>query len=312
VAYRLQSTESVREGLRRCAREQIDRAIDELTDGVKADPVAAVHDARKAFKKARSVLRLGVGTIRPRERRRVNAGLRQAGQVLSAPRDAEVMIQAVDALADRFAGRVPKATFDAIHARLDEQAAGARSRLTDSGLAGEVAEELESIRQRTAELPLRRGGWRAIEPGLIRGYRRGRRALELARAEPTAKNLHEWRKRAKDLWYHLRLLTPTSPGIVGGHADEAHRLSDVLGDDHDLAVLAQTLASLTNEIAADLDPVLALIVHRRHELQHEVLLLGDRLYAERPRAFARRIHRYWKAWRAGARAAQAHRPVAVA
>jgi hypothetical protein len=84
VAYRLQSTESVREGLRCCAREQIDRAIDELTDGVKADRVVAVHDARKALKKARSVLRLGAGTMRPGERRRVNAGLRQAGQVLSA------------------------------------------------------------------------------------------------------------------------------------------------------------------------------------------------------------------------------------
>ena len=52
---------------------------------------------------------------------------------------------------------------------------------------------------------LRRENWKALEPGLDRGYRRGRHAFERARTKPTVDNLHEWRKRAKDLWYALRL-----------------------------------------------------------------------------------------------------------
>ena len=107
MAYKLQAVETVRDGLRRCAREQLDRAIEELTTRAHEDPVEAVHDARKALKKARSLLRLSRGTIDSGERRRENAALRKAGRTLSAARDAEVKVQAVDELSQRFAGRLP-------------------------------------------------------------------------------------------------------------------------------------------------------------------------------------------------------------
>jgi hypothetical protein len=85
---------------------------------------------------------------------------------------------------------------------------------------------------------------------------------------------------------------------VGGQADEAHRLSDLLGDDHDLALLATTVAGDESEIKADVDPVIALIEHRRGQLQTEAFFLGERLFAERPSAFRRRMRVYWRAWRA--------------
>jgi hypothetical protein len=50
--------------------------------------------------------------------------------------------------------------------------------------------------------------------------------------------LHEWRKRAKDLWYHHRLLKDAWPGPVKAFADEADQLGKLLGDDHDLATLS--------------------------------------------------------------------------
>jgi hypothetical protein len=220
------------------------------------------------------------------------------------------MIQALDDLSVRFAGQVPQSTFTAIRKQLTPERA--RASLLGSGLAGEVAEELKAVRGRIDEWHSRRGGWRAIESGLDRSYRRGRAGLEHAAADPTVENLHEWRKRTKDLWYHLRLLTSTAPGIVGGQAKDAHRLGDLLGDDHDLAVLRDRLQETADAITADLDPVFGLIDHRREQLQEEALLLGRRLYAEKPSAFSRRLHRYWKAWRREAQAAAAPRPTAPA
>jgi hypothetical protein len=152
MAYRLADGESAEVALKRCAGEQLDRAIAELTDGVKTDPVRAVHETRKALKKERSLL--------------------------------------------------------------------------------------------------------------------------------------------------LRLLEPISPGTMHGHAQEAHRLSDLLGDDHDLAVLRASLVASGAALPVDLDSVIMLIDHRREQLQAEATLVGTRLYAEKPKAFRRRIHRYWKAWRA--------------
>ncbi len=46
--------------------------------------------------------------------------------------------------------------------------------------------------------------------------------------------MHEWRKRVKDLWYHVTLLQDAWRPVMSALADEAHELSDRLGDEHDL------------------------------------------------------------------------------
>ncbi len=117
MPYRLQPGESVPGALRRSGREQLENAIGELTDGVKVDVVKAVHDARKALKKERSLLRLGRGTPPAAERRHENDALRDAARGLGAARDADVALDALDGLADRYAGQLPKATFDAVRRR---------------------------------------------------------------------------------------------------------------------------------------------------------------------------------------------------
>lgn len=312
MPYRFEADETVEETFRRCALEQLDEAVEELTEGVKADPVVAVHTARKALKKERSLLRLGAGSLDPAERGRSNRALREAGRKLSGVRDADVMIQALDDISERFAGQVPKQTFSTIRKSLTAQRNVTRRRLTNSKLTGEVAELLKPVRLATGDSRLRRDGWSAIDAGLVRGYQRGRKAYERSSRGATVENLHEWRKRAKDLWYHLRLLEPIAPQTMKGHAKDAHLLTDLLGDDHDLAVLRQSLVESGAEIPVDLAPVLALIDLRREQLQQEALFLGARLYAESPKTFRRRLRRYWKAWRAETRAAEAQQPVRIA
>jgi CHAD domain-containing protein len=308
MPYRLRQDEDVRAGLRRCAREQLETAVDELTNRVKDDPVSAVHEARKSLKKSRSLLRLARATIGSDERRRLNSALRNAGRELSSARDAEVMLDAVDDLAKRFAGHVPQKSFNAIRRHLEAEREPARQRLLDSGVTEQVSDELRLILAAIDDWPLRRGGWKALEPGLLRSYRDGRRTFATAREEPTVENLHEWRKRAKDHWYHLRILKSLSPGIIGGHADEADKLADLLGDDHDLAVLRETLQSSAGALPVDLDDVIELLDRRRDGLEARAFEIGERLYAERPKAFSRRLHRYWKSSRSRSHA----RPVALA
>jgi hypothetical protein len=54
----------------------------------------------------------------------------------------------------------------------------------------------------------------------------------------------------------------------------------------------------------DLTPLHGVIEHRSAELRSQTFGLGERLYAERPKSFAKRMHRYWRAWR-GSLTAQA-------
>ncbi len=311
MPYRLQNAETVRDGVRRVGREQLDAAITELTAGVSADPVKAVRGARKALKKERSLLRLGRGGLSKDRRRREAGALRDVARRLGGIRDSDVMVQSLGDLADRFAGQVPAETFAAIRAHLVGQT-GATRRPPNSQRISDAVQELTSARRRSEDWRLRGSGWSVVGDGLVLSYRRGRNAFEVARVLPTPENLHEWRKRAKDMWYHLRLLRPLSPRVLRGQAQDAHRLSDLLGDDHDLAVLRDVLHRIDGEIPADVDPVIGLIEHRRDQLQSEAFFLGARLYAERPKAFRRRMHAYWKTWRAETKAVDSRRPAELA
>ncbi|HEY6396163.1 MAG TPA: CHAD domain-containing protein [Solirubrobacteraceae bacterium] len=312
MSYRLREDESTRDGLRRCTREELESAIHDLTERVQGDPVEGVHEARKSLKKLRSLLRLARGSMPASERRRENSALRDAGRRLSLARDADVKIQALEGIAERFAGQFPRTSVDAIRARLAQERQVARLELTASELPAAVAEELKAALSRVDGWRLRSGGWKAIGLGLRRGYGDGQKAYLTARKKPTVTNLHEWRKRAKDLWYHLRLLEQTAPHTVRAHAQDAHLLTELLGDDHDLAVLHESLLAGRGQVPVDTAPVLAAIEHRREALQEEAFFLGQRIYAESPQAFTKRIRAYWKSWLAQSRAAAAHVPAELA
>ena len=78
-------------------------------------------------------------------------------------------------------------------------------------------------------------------------------------------------------------------------AKEAKKLSKLLGTDHDLAVLADQLRTdptLTDAPETDRDVLLDMIATRREELLERIRELGRRVYAERPKAFAKRQGRY--------------------
>lgn len=295
MAYRLEVEETIPDGFSRCAVEELDRAIGELTDGMATDPVEAVHEARKALKMERSLLRLGRAGLKKSQRRRENAALRDAARGLSGTRDADVMIEALDGIAQRYVGQVPEATFTAVRGRLEAQRDRERELTQVAGATDAVVGQLRAVRERAEHWRLSKAGWDVLEEGLRHGYRRGDNAFAKARKRPTVENLHEWRKRAKDLWYHLRLLQPVAPAILDGYIEEAHELSNLLGDDHDLAVLRPTIAAMAAEVPADLAPVLALIDHRRGELEQHAFTIGRRIYAESAGALGRRLRRYWKA-----------------
>jgi CHAD domain-containing protein len=299
MAYRLSDGESPARGLRRCAREELDNAIEQLTEGVSSDPITGVHEARKSLKKERALLRLVRGEIGDGTYRAENGALRDAARRLSGLRDAQVGLLTLDRLAEPAAGQVPLETMERLRAALAGDGDG---RAPDGlpALAAAVAVELTDVRARVKSWRLERDDWALVSGGLRRAYERGVAALGDVEADPTVEHLHEWRKRVKDLWYHTRLLQPVWPEIMDGQAEQAHVLSELLGDDHDLAVLRERLVSdpaLAGGVPGELDPLIGVIDRRRAELLEQARVLGRRLYAERPKAFERRMKALWRAWR---------------
>jgi CHAD domain-containing protein len=298
MAYRLSiaTDHDVPSSVRACAREQLAGAAERL-EGAGDDPITAVHEARKHLKKTRALLRLARPALGKRAYRSENAALRELGVALSGTRDADVLVETADKLAQQAAGQLPSDVFDQLRAALATEAQERRGR----GGGDELARAVEALRAAEARVetwPLDDAGADALLAGLARAYARGRATFADARAHPTPERLHEWRKRAKDLWYHQRLLAPAWPTVLKAQAEEAHVLTELLGDDHDLAVLAARLAAplpLSPAVDAERPALIALAEQRSDGLRVEAFQLGRRAYAESPKAFARRIARYVRA-----------------
>ena len=310
--YRLEPDEPVSNEILRCATAQLDRAVTELTDRVGDDPEQAVHAARKAIKKERALLRLTRGSIGDRRRRQENRALRNTARRLSAARDAEALLATVDDLAERYAGQLPERTFEVVRAPFVHRRDAQREELGSSDLTHSAAAELAAVQGRIENWELTDGGWGALQPGLLRSYRDGRTAFQRAHAHGSGADWHQWRKRVKDLWYQERLLSGVAGPACAGQAKDAHRLADLLGDDHDLVVLRQALTGEASHTAADLNAVVGLIDHRQQELRTQALQLGGRVYAEKPRAFVRRMRAMWRAGRGQEAAAADQRPADLA
>jgi CHAD domain-containing protein len=287
MAFRLTRRGSLTDDARRLADDELGSAIDRLGDaGTAAD--LRIHGARKSIKRVRALLRLVRAALPPGQFRGHNAALRDAARGLSEARDAAVALATFDAL-------VPEPDDLLIAVRNDLVARTAPTGPTGaSAPAGDIlrlaADALAAVRPRV-NAGIQEVSWSTLAAGLKDSYAGGRAAMCAAFGvdDPDDEAFHAWRKRAKDLWYQCQLLQGASPELIGGLEQLLARLGDQLGEDHDLAVL---------QAAAPASPALQARIAERHaELRAAALSTGERIYAERPRAFVRRMRAYWRAWR---------------
>jgi CHAD domain-containing protein len=240
--FRVRDGERVSDGLRRIACAQLDMSIERLEGHTDEEFGAAVHETRKSQKRLRAILRLARDELGDDLYRRENSTFRDAGRRLAGARDGQVLLEALDALDERYPDEAPPARFDRFRAMLADQRAAAQRRLREGDAIAEVVSELRAARDRVPDWPLEHEGFDGLAPGLRRIYRRARRGYRDARREPGTESLHELRKRVKDLWYAGQVVRPVAPKKMRRIARRAHQLSSVIGEDHDLAILGQRVS----------------------------------------------------------------------
>jgi CHAD domain-containing protein len=295
MGYRLRAKERIDVGIRRVVREQVRGAIEDLTTH-EEDRHEGVHEARKRFKMIRAVLRLARPSLGELNFALENTWFRDTGRRLSSVRDAVAMLECFDALRKRHAKDLDPAVAEAVRKGLEERLAALSG--DSAGLANrcaEVASGLDLAVIRVRDWPIDDRGFKTIGPGLMRVYRQGRRLMRRAADEPSDEHLHEWRKRAKDHWYHVRLLRNVWPRVMDAYRREMRNLTEALGSDHDLALLTPILRDDPDRFGGtDSVRVFLELVHRRRSaLQDQARVLGRRIYAEKPRTLADRFKARW-------------------
>lgn len=297
MAYRFRVRETVRAGIRRIVREQIDLSIRDLKDPRQGGD-RAVHEARKRFKRIRAVLRLvrdPLGPVFDRE----NVWYRDAGRGLSALRDARALLETCDRLLKRFLGSPEARWIPDLRSALEHRREGAGLASGDSRRRrSAVVRRLQAARSRVSSWPVPPDGFATLAPGLERSFAQAAKRFREVEEDPTPRHFHEWRKRVKDCWHQAEILEPTWPEILSPHAVALHRLSELLGENQDLEILRAILAEDPGLAAFSTASDLTVLFQvRQRELQAGALLLGRRLHAELPSSFAERVAAYWSAWR---------------
>ena len=307
-AYRLRPAEPVPGGIRRIARGQLQDAHDDLDNPSPPQLGETVHETRKRFKRLRACVRLARDAIGEEIYERENSAFRAAGQRISGPRDAQVLLETLDALLERFPEELPVSVAAGLCRRLEQEKEAATASLRDGGgaLAATIV-TVDHALSRTTTWTFERDDFDTLSLGLQRIYRRGRKAMKAARKDPSAENLHEWRKRVKDLWHATEIVGEARPKRLERFAKRAHKLSGLLGDHHDLHVLRAYVETHPQCFDGERSQqtLLAVLDRRSQRLGEKALARGRKLYKAKPKRFVRDIEAGWRK-----RAAAAPKPAA--
>lgn len=286
------------DGLRRIARERIDKAIEAL-QGADESP-EGIHDARKKFKEIRAVLRLAKNVLGPAYDFE-KTWYRDARRSLSASRESQVALKTWESLLGRFPELETMPAGARVRHRLETRLEGMSENA--ARLAAEarrrLLESLPAARERIVDWPLGSAAFEDLAGGIRRTYRQGRRGMRNAHGSGDDALWHEWRKRTQDLWYQTKLLRPVWPEGLRDREKRLKGLSDLLGDDHDLAVF-RALLGREPELFGHPDFRNRLderIGTRQHHLRTRAYRQGSGLWEYKPADYAHRIEVYWKAWR---------------
>jgi CHAD domain-containing protein len=293
MAYEISFRAPLRNEFRRIAGEQVLRSIGELEG---QDAARGIHESRKRLKRLRSLLRLARPAMGP-EFATQNARFRDAARALSGLREARVLGQTAAALAGQSHRtealmRPVSDHFSAVYAERVGALTPKRGGLGPTVAA--VVEDLSRTGAGIEDWPVGDLDVRALLGALTRGYRAGRRAMLRTASAPTVEAHHQWRKHVQRHWHHMRLVRALWPEAMLAREQAARELSELLGRDHDLAVLAHAVGRAENDEIRQRGRILDLIRVRQAALREEAYLGGRRLYAERPRDLRRRLEVYWR------------------
>jgi CHAD domain-containing protein len=295
VAYQLEGHRAVGRQLTRIVTREFDKALKDVSDQPPASWPEAVHKARRRVKKIRAVVglfRKGLET----DHHRLNRQLRTIAHQLSSLRDVDAAVETMEAVRVRYPRLVTRRIFAAVHRGLLAREHGTVMRLHPDRLLPRVARELRRLARFTPPRIRRVAGYPSTRMGMLRAYRRARRAMADVHANPEDVRFHLWRRRVKDHWYHVRLLAGLDRH-ASARARGLKQLETWLGDDHNLVLLRAAILTAPSRFGDERTTavVLGCLAKYHATLRRRALALGDRLFAGKPRVFQRSIDGWLRA-----------------
>jgi len=285
--------DSFGDALAAAARSIIADARRALADPELSD-AEAVHEVRKALKRWRALLRL---LARPlgEQADQMRGEARELMRALAGARDAQ---SSLDALADLRKADVPfsPTSMETIGQRLTAIKNAAEQIGFTQDMRERLSRYLDYATLSLERWPLMAINFDTVADGLISTYRRARQLLPDNWTEADAEHLHDLRRRVVEHRHQMDLMEPLWPRLGQVWAEEAQRLRNRLGACQDLAVFIG-LTAPHQPLAPWRSRLTPVIEARRAAHLKSAARLAGRLFAEKPKAFRRRLSALWSARR---------------
>lgn len=254
----------------------------EAASSVDQGATIAVHEARKALRRARAVLSMVAGALPKGERRAVRAALQEARRSLSTARDHAVAPETLASIAlsdeDRAtAKRVLDNAADALPPtqELKQLLAEAATR------AAAQAEALE------AALP-QELAWNVVVDGIKDVYGEARKARR--RSKKSKAWFHTWRRRSKELVYQLELVAEHAGQRLGAIHDELEGIANTQSPAVDLIMLREFVNTYAQGIAPEaVEHLRESIETALDDLMATARDAGRDAYSQRAKRFGKRL-----------------------
>jgi CHAD domain-containing protein len=296
MAYRLSLDVPVAESIRGIATEELDRAATMLETPGKFS--RSVHNARKSFKRVRAVLHLARPLLKPKHFKRADRAVAGVARNLSGTRDAQVLLDTARALQAHTTDPDPDPD-PALFAHLISWLQARRDRAEESFGPAAMQEALDAIRGLRPELeglPLEDAAFEALLASARQTYAQGRAFMRDVLDSGDDERCHDWRKLVQRHWRHMALFQEAWPAEAKARMRLARDLAGALGAHHDLSILRAAIFENAALFPRRRDVVRLgkLTSARQAHLLSEAAILGERLYAEKPKAFFHRMGVYWE------------------
>lgn len=286
MGFYLQPGEPAADAIVRIIGELLDQARRELKTP-QTDQDAAIHDVRKSMKKLRALLRLVRPVIRKKHFVAADRAIRDFARRLGGARDSAVVLATFDTLMAHYADFLNERGLEPLRQSLAERYQVAIEQHHAGMDAAGLVEDLEKLDHCFSRLDLGQFTYKTLLDSAKACYRDGRDALAALHIDPSTQQAHALRKHVKYLWYQMRLIQKADTAQIRQWIRELDELGELLGQDHDLALLAETLKASRgmcwNSVGCEL--VGGLIETRRIAILSQALRRADWLYAAKPKQF---------------------------
>jgi CHAD domain-containing protein len=262
-----------------------------LADIERGETAVGVHDYRKAMKRWRAYLRLVEAFLPPQELwLRIRA--RDLARQLASARDSQAALDALSDIEKAELGLSPT-SLKTMRSRIAPAKEAAEASALTPELREQLSVALASAGYAVDAWALQDVAFQDVAAELARYYRRARQAFPAAWTQAGAEELHNLRRCVVVHRYQMELVELLWPRLGKLWVGEAQRLRDRLGWHQDLVVLAG-LTAPHRPLAPWRSRLAPLIEQRKTAHAAAAQRLAGRLFAEKPKAFRRRLAALWE------------------